>query len=233
LTGDLSRAGPSGNHACDGDAGLTAGTIQRGADPITLGYGRAVASQEHSVFPRVGPPHKEKTMSTQADALERDKTQGSGADPASLLQSAGDVASDAAARLSRHAKDAASGLASEANQNVKGLLNNQLAAGADLADHFAEAVRAAADHLAPNAPQLAGLVRSGADTVEDFSGSVRDRSVEDLLQAASDFARRQPAAAFGAAAVAGFFLFRVLKADSAPSRAGTDGGHSGGAHHGA
>src|ERR1700693_1227724 len=99
-------------------------------------------------------------MSTQ-DALERDGAHNNtGADPTILLQSAGSAASDAAVRLSdaaqaagRQAKDAASGLAAEANQNVKGLLNDQIAAGADLAGHLAEATRVAADNLVPNAPK--------------------------------------------------------------------------------
>ena len=161
-------------------------------------------------------------MSTHADAVGRDQARASAAEPASLLHAAGNAASDAAARLSdaaqsagRHAKDAASGLAGEANQQFKGLLNDQLAAGAGMAQHVAEAVRVAADKLRPNAPRMAGFVGTAADTIEDFSGSVRGRSVEDLLQTASDFTRRQPAAAFGAAALAGFFLFRILKAEGA------------------
>jgi hypothetical protein len=158
-------------------------------------------------------------MSTQGDALERDSAHNTGVDPRSFVESATGAATDAAVRLSdvaqaagRQAKDAASGIAAEANQNVKGLLNNQLAAGADLAGHLAEAVRVAADNLKSNAPQLAGMVRTAANTMDEFSGTMRDRSVEDLYQAASQFTRRQPAAVFGAAALAGFFLFRVLKA---------------------
>jgi ElaB/YqjD/DUF883 family membrane-anchored ribosome-binding protein len=166
-------------------------------------------------------------MSTQADAIERDNGQAAGAEPTSLLQGAADAAGDAAARLrdaaqaaGREAKDAASGLAAEANQNVKGLLNDQLAAGVGVADHLAEAVRAAADTLHPNAPRLAGIVRTAAGTIDDFSGTMRGRSVEDVLQTASDFTRRQPAAAFGAAALAGFFLFRVLRADNSGRASG-------------
>jgi ElaB/YqjD/DUF883 family membrane-anchored ribosome-binding protein len=180
-------------------------------------------------------------MSTQADAIERDKRPESGAAPTTLLQSAGSAASDAAERLSdaaqaagRQAKDAASDLAAEANQNVKGLLNDQIAVGAGVADHVAEAIRVAADTLRPDAPRLAGVIRTAAGTIEDFSGAIRGRSVDDLLQTASDFTRRQPAAAFGAAALAGFFLFRVLKAGGAEreDNRGSDRGQSGEPLHG-
>jgi hypothetical protein len=166
-------------------------------------------------------------MSTQGEAFERGGAHNAAADPTNLLKSAGNVASDAAARLSdaaqaagRGAKDAASGLAVEANQNVKSLLNNQLVAGADLAGHLAQAARAAADNLVPNAPQLAGIVRTTANSIDDFSGTMRDHSADELFQAASQFTRRQPAAVFGAAALAGFFLFRILKAGSKHGQAG-------------
>ena len=155
------------------------------------------------------------------DATERDRVKIPGAEPTNLLQAAGNAASDAAARLGdaaqaagRQAKDAASDLAAEAGQNVKGLLKDQIAVGAGVAHHVADAVRVAADRLRPNAPLMAGFIGSAAGTIEDFSASVRDQSVEDLWHTASDFTRRQPAAVFGAAALAGFFLFRVLKAES-------------------
>jgi hypothetical protein len=171
-------------------------------------------------------------MSTQGETLEHGGAHNTAADPTTLLKSAGTVASDAAARLSdaaqaagREAKCAASGLAAEANQNVKGLLNNQLDAGADLAGHLARATRAAADNLVPDAPQLAGFVRTAAGTIDDFSGTMRDSSVDELFLAASQFTRRQPAAVFGAAALAGFFLFRLLKVSG-------DHGQSGGTRHG-
>jgi hypothetical protein len=189
--------------------------------------------------------HKEQPMSTQADALWRDTAHDAGTDPTVFnapssqtpSQSAGRVAGDAAARVSdtaqaagRQAREVASGLAGEVNQNVKGLLNDQLAVGADLAGHLAAATRVAADNLVPKAPQLAGMVRTAADTIDDFAGTMRDRSVEDLVQTASQFTRRQPAAVFGAAALAGFFLFRVLKAGG---DAGGDHDPSIGGRHGA
>jgi hypothetical protein len=160
-------------------------------------------------------------MTTQGHALEREGARDAGSDPATFLKSAGSAASDAAGRLGdaaqaagRQAKDAASGLAAEANQSAKGLLNNQLAAGADIAGHLAQAARVAADSLVPNAPQLAGMVRTAAASMDDFSGRMRDRSVDQLFDMASQFTRRQPAVVFGAAALAGFFLFRVLKVSS-------------------
>lgn len=144
-----------------------------------------------------------------------------------ILNSAAEMASDSAAKVSdaaqaagQKAKDTASALAGQAGEHVKGMLNDQVNVGADLVGHVADSVRAAADTLQPNSPQLASMARLAASGIDDFSDRLRDRRVEDLYQEASDFARRQPAAVFGMAALAGFFFFRVVKADSRSSQYG-------------
>ena len=121
---------------------------------------------------------------------------------------------DAPQQAGSQAKQTASSMAAEATQAAKGFLDSQVAAGADLAGHVAESVRSAADKLEADAPQIAGLVRGAADGVERFSRDMRDQSVKDLWSTASDFTRKQPAVVFGLASLAGFLLFRVLKADS-------------------
>ena len=127
--------------------------------------------------------------------------------------------------LVEQAKATATSLASEANEKAKGVLNGQIAAGAEWVGYVAEATKAAADSLDRNAPKLSGLVRETAQKVERFSRDVKDQSVEELYQSASDFTRRQPALVFGSAAVFGFFLFRLLKTD--PTSASAAGRESG------
>jgi hypothetical protein len=111
------------------------------------------------------------------------------------------------------AKAAATSLASEANEKAKGVMNEQIAAGAAWVGHLAEATKAAADNLRPNAPQFSGLVRDAATTVEKFSKNLKNHSIEELYQSASDFTRRQPAVVFGSAALFGFFISRLLKTE--------------------
>jgi hypothetical protein len=91
--------------------------------------------------------------------------------------------------------------------------------------YVAEATKAAADSLDRNAPRLSGLVREAAQKVDRFSRDVKDQSVEELYQSASNFTRRQPAVVFGSAALFGFFLFRLLKTD--PRSASAAGRESG------
>jgi uncharacterized phage infection (PIP) family protein YhgE len=73
---------------------------------------------------------------------------------------------DVAQEASSQAKQAAASLASEANQQAKGFLNQQLASGADLVGNIADSLRAAADNLNQNTPQLAEIARGAAERGE-------------------------------------------------------------------
>jgi ElaB/YqjD/DUF883 family membrane-anchored ribosome-binding protein len=120
---------------------------------------------------------------------------------------------DIAQVAGQQAKATAMSLASEANEKAKGVLSQQITAGAEWVGVVAEAANAAADSLDRNAPKLSGLVRETAQKVERFSRDVKDQSVEELYRSASDFTRRQPALVFGSAALFGFFIFRLLKTE--------------------
>jgi len=128
---------------------------------------------------------------------------------------------DVAQQASAQAKQQASSLAADAKEKTKGYFNQQVSSGADLASNVAKSIECAADNLDPKAPQIANFVRGAAERLETFSDDIRDQSVDDLLRTASDYTRRQPALVFGLASLAGFFLFRALKAK--PSHDGNDG----------
>jgi hypothetical protein len=54
-----------------------------------------------------------------------------------------------------------------------------------------------------------------------LADGLRDQSVDELVRAASDYTRRQPAVVFGLAALAGFFALRTFKSatsNQAPTR---------------
>src|SRR5262245_27998155 len=118
---------------------------------------------------------------------------------------------DVAQQAGTQVKEAATSLASDAQQKAKGLLKMQVTSGVDLAGHVARSALCAADNLDRNAPQLADLVRGAAERVEEFSHDLHGQTVEDLVRTVLDFTRRQPALVFGLASVAGFLAFRVLK----------------------
>ena len=129
-------------------------------------------------------------------------------------------ASEPLSSVSAKAGDAANktqlaSAAATVTEQVKQLLDRQVDGGADMIGHVAGAVKRVAQELDRDAPQLAGMVRTAADQIDGYADGLRDQSVEQLMHAASDFTRRQPAVVFGLAALAGFFVLRTLK--STPS----------------
>jgi hypothetical protein len=127
------------------------------------------------------------------------------------LSKASEMVQDAAAK----AKQAASDTAATVTSQIKELLDHQVGSGAEVMGQFASSARRAAEDLDQGAPQIAGLVRALAERTEGYANDLRNQSVDQLVRAASDFTRRQPALVFGLAALAGFFACRAFKA--APS----------------
>ena len=115
-----------------------------------------------------------------------------------------------AANKNKHASAVAT-----VRDQVKQLLDRQVDSGADMMGQVAGAVKRAAQELDRDAPQLAGMVRTAAEQINGYADGLRDQSVEQLMRAASNFTRRQPAVVFGLAALAGFVVLRTLK--STPS----------------
>lgn len=85
-------------------------------------------------------------------------------------------------------------------------------------DGLARAVHDAAGNLEQQVnPQIAQYVHRAADALDDLSESLRNKSVDELVDDARSFARRSPAVAIGAAVAVGFALARFLKATSSPT----------------
>lgn len=83
--------------------------------------------------------------------------------------------------------------------------------GAERIGGVAAAVRRAAGDLEPDLPRAAGYVRGAADTMERASATLKEHSLDELIAGVGQFARRQPAAFFGAAVLTGFALSRFVK----------------------
>ena len=126
--------------------------------------------------------------------------------------------SNAAQSATSTARKAASEAASTITDQVKELLDSQLASGVEMVGHLGNSAKRAAADLDRNAPQLAGLVRGVGDRIESYADDMRDQSVDELFRSASNFTRRQPALVFGLAALAGFFAFRTIKSTPLPTQ---------------
>jgi hypothetical protein len=84
--------------------------------------------------------------------------------------------------------------------------------GADFIERFAGNIREAARAFESEAPFAARGINSAAEYVEDAAEKIRNGSFRDLVDGATDFAKRQPAAFLGISVLAGFAAVRFLKA---------------------
>jgi hypothetical protein len=117
-------------------------------------------------------------------------------------------------------KETASSLARTASNKMQDVLDQQVGKGAEIVGNFARSIRAAADELKQSSPQLAELVRGGADRLDEFSQTMRGSSATDLFREGTHFARCQPAIVFGGMTLLGFGLYRLFatkpETDGAP-----------------
>jgi hypothetical protein len=109
--------------------------------------------------------------------------------------------------VSEKAKQAAE----TARDKAEELADRGKEAGIGQMEGFARAVRGAADELEQQSPEMARAARQAADGLDRAAASFRDRSIGEVADMFTDFARRQPAAYFGSAVLAGFVMTRFMK----------------------
>jgi ElaB/YqjD/DUF883 family membrane-anchored ribosome-binding protein len=165
--------------------------------------------------------------SSPADRLasQADDLVGQGKDAASGLTS---VAQDAAQELKR----SAALLARDGSEKLADALSKQLSSGAGFFEEASESLRAAAAELDESLPPLAHALRSAANRGDDIAEQIRTKSLGELLEAGSNYARQNPLVIFGAAAGVGLLLSRFAKSSgqvSSPPRPRYDATRQGGA----
>jgi hypothetical protein len=149
---------------------------------------------------------------------------GSGNLTGTITAAASDAYSKAAeltGEAAERARRAAGDVASSAGSQMKDALDRQVGTGAGILGDVARSVHQAANDLDQSSPLVGDLMRGLAGRMSGYADDLRGQTSDDLLRAASDLTRRQPALVFGLAALAGFFAFRTLKhvplAEKAPS----------------
>jgi len=137
-----------------------------------------------------------------------------------LAQSATQSVKSQAANLTANLTEQAREAATNAGDKMISAVADQKSAGADYVDNIAEAVRRASYEFDSQLPQAGHYIRQAAAQISSVSDALRTRDISQLTGDVQDFARKQPAAFFGAAILAGFAAVRFFK--SAPD--GTDNG---------
>jgi hypothetical protein len=139
---------------------------------------------------------------------------------AEMKQRAGDAlraSTDVAREKFKESADAAKDAASGAVDEFQGQAREKQRSGADFIERFAENIRDAARVFESNSPFAARGINSAAEYVEDAAEKIRNGSFRELVDGATDFAKRQPAAFLGMSVLAGFAAVRFIKASGGQS----------------
>ena len=154
---------------------------------------------------------------------------------AEVKQRAGDAfraSADVARDKFGEAADAARGVAEGTLDQIRSQAREQQRSGADFVERLADNIREAGRAFESDVPFAARGIGSAADYVKDAAQKIREGSFRDILEGATDFAKRQPAAFLGISVLAGFAAVRFLKASggqsSSAGRGETTPGSSGG-----
>ena len=124
------------------------------------------------------------------------------------MRASADIARDKFKDVADAAKDVASGTAEKLEEQAR----EKQRSGADFIERFAGNIREASRAFENDAPFAARGITSAAEYVEDAAEKIRNGSFRDLVDNATDFAKRQPAAFLGISVLAGFAAVRFLKA---------------------
>ena len=139
---------------------------------------------------------------------------------AEIKQRAGDAlrsSTDTAREKFREAADAAKGAAAGAADGLQDQAREQQRSGADFVGKLAGNIREAARAFENDVPFAARGINSAADYVDEAADKIRNGSFRDIVDGATDFAKRQPAAFLGLSVLAGFAVVRFLKASGGTS----------------
>jgi hypothetical protein len=147
----------------------------------------------------------------------KDQVADAGAEVKQRVSDALRASTDVAQDKLKEAADVARGAASGAVDQVQDKAREQQRSGADFIHRFADNIREAARAFGNDAPFAARGINSTADYVEDAAGKIRDGNFRDLVDGATNFAKRQPAAFLGISVLAGFAAVRFQTASGGSS----------------
>ena len=137
-----------------------------------------------------------------------------------VKQRAGDAlraSTDMAREKFKEAADAAQNMASGTAEQVGDHARDKQRSSADFIERLAGNIREAGRAFENDVPFAARGIDSAADYVDDAAEKIRNGSFRDLVDGATDFAKRQPAAFLGISVLAGFAAIRFLKASGGQS----------------
>ena len=112
------------------------------------------------------------------------------------------------------AKTQASAAIQPLTNNARSLAEEQKTRGASRVGSVAQAFHSAADEMAQESPLAANYVHAAAKKLDETASLLRDNSVEELIQIATNFAEERPLVFISGAMAAGFVLSRLLRSST-------------------
>jgi hypothetical protein len=112
------------------------------------------------------------------------------------------------------AQEKALGLAATAEEKARQSAEEKKRQAAEQVDDVARAVEGVAEPLEKAIPLAGPYVRSGASEIRRLSSTLRDRSIDDLMDEAREFARQRPGVVLISAVITGLALARFMKASA-------------------
>ncbi|MFL5756217.1 MAG: hypothetical protein ACJ77N_07925 [Chloroflexota bacterium] len=108
-------------------------------------------------------------------------------------------------------RDAASGIADQAGRTAEAQASRTLTQAGDTLQQVAQAVRDMGNGMREQQPQIAGMVDGAAEQVQRTADYLKQHNASDVVAAADDFARRQPAAIVVGGLAIGLAIGRLLR----------------------
>jgi hypothetical protein len=111
-------------------------------------------------------------------------------------------------------QEAASGLIDQAGSTAEAHASRTMTQAGDTLHQVAQAIKEAGNGIRPDQAQLADFADTAAEQVERSASYLREHDATQVLNAATDFARRQPAVVVGGGLLIGVVVGRFLRTAS-------------------
>lgn len=123
-----------------------------------------------------------------------------------------DAATEQGRRKREVVKHEAEKLTGQAGDKLRAFADDGKARATGMLDEIAQTIEDAAQTIDEKiGVQFGGYARSASTAVSDFSRSIADKDVDDLVDDAREFVKKSPGIAIGSAAAIGFVLARVIQ----------------------
>jgi ElaB/YqjD/DUF883 family membrane-anchored ribosome-binding protein len=129
-------------------------------------------------------------------------------------------------------QEAAGSIADSAGQAAEAQASRAMTRAGDSLGDVAQVLHDTGNRMRDERPEIADLVETGAQRVDQLSAYVRETDVRGVIDDAEAFARRQPAVVIAGGLAIGLLVGRVLRSGAEPSRGQWSGGTSDTQHFG-